>query len=359
MNTPNKTDKKKLDTKWIVAAIVVPIVVAGISYFAATRGNKQVPQSNTGISAEGDVHISGRADIHVGDKIYKGITLEEYEVKIQRDRERIRKELHESIQNKEHKKQQKLEIELKAVGEKLNNLQQSFEEETKRRKEAVATLEEFRGELPEAKLEEAKEHLQSGDTIKAEELFDTIYDKGSVQVALAAYQSGQLAKGRIDYTKAMQKYREAVAIEDSNPDYLLAAGIMARTLGDYKEAQPWLEKLLQLRQKETTETVELALVQNELASLYEDMGKYEEAGPLCQRSLGITEKALGADHPSVAATLNNLALLYKSQGKYEKAEPLYIRAIDIQRRKFPNGHPDIDLIESNYASMKEKWQSSQ
>ncbi len=40
MNTPDKTDKKKLDTKWIVAFVVVPLVVAGISYFAVTRGSK-------------------------------------------------------------------------------------------------------------------------------------------------------------------------------------------------------------------------------------------------------------------------------------------------------------------------------
>ncbi|MCP5002700.1 MAG: hypothetical protein GY941_01920 [Planctomycetes bacterium] len=124
MNTPNKTKKKKLDTKWIIAAIVVPLVVAAIGYFAATRGNKQKPQSNTGISAGRDLNFStGSGDIVSGDKItFIGITLEEYEAKILRERERIRKELQETIQNAEYEKQQKLEIELNAIGEKLNNL---------------------------------------------------------------------------------------------------------------------------------------------------------------------------------------------------------------------------------------------
>ncbi|MCP4369974.1 MAG: tetratricopeptide repeat protein, partial [Deltaproteobacteria bacterium] len=330
MNTPNKTDKKKLDTKWLIAAIVVPIFVAVIGYLAATRGNK--------------------GDVHIGDKIY-GITPEEYEVKIRRERERIRKELQESIRNEEYGKQQKLEIEHKAVGEKLNNLQQGFEEETKRRKEADAALAEFRGELPEAKLEEAKENLQSGDTIKAEELFDTIYDEGSVQVALAAYQSGRLAEGRIDYIKAIQKYREAVAIESNNPDYLLAAGIMARTLGDYKEAQAWLEKLLQLCEQETPETVELAQIQHNLAWLYSDMGKYEEAEPLYKRSLEVRESALGKAHPEVATTLNNLANLYRQQGKYEEAEPFYKRSLEITEKSLGPDHPSIATILNNLADL--------
>ncbi|CAN0442780.1 unnamed protein product, partial [Ectocarpus sp. 12 AP-2014] len=35
-------------------------------------------------------------------------------------------------------------------------------------------------------------------------------------------------------------------------------------------------------------------------------GEYEEAAPLLERSLAITEKALGPDHPDVATIRNNL-----------------------------------------------------
>ncbi len=246
MNTPNKTDKKQLDTKWIIAAVVVPIVVAVISYLAATRGSKQAPQNNTGIKAEGDVDISDHADIHVGDKIYnKGITKEEFESNLHNFEQRIIDEIRKTEPSQNRHRE--LEIELEIVREKLSNLQQSFEEETKRRKEAVTALEKLEGTLPEAKIKEARKNLQSGGDAKiAEELFDEVDEEGAVLVALAAYQSGQLAEGRIDYAKAMKKYHRAVALENSNPDYLLAAGTMARTLGVYKEAQPWLEKLLQL-----------------------------------------------------------------------------------------------------------------
>src|SRR6516164_9748661 len=56
-------------------------------------------------------------------------------------------------------------------------------------------------------------------------------------------------------------------------------------------------------------------------------GRYTEAEPLYQQALAIREKALGQDHPDVAASLNNLAVLYYSEGRYAEAEPLYKRAL--------------------------------
>ncbi len=97
---------------------------------------------------------------------------------------------------------------------------------------------------------------------------------------------------------------------------------------------------------------------NNMAEQYRQQGKYDTAESLYKQSLGIYEKTLGPDHPDVAATLNNLALLYEAQGKYEEAEPLYKQSLGILRKTFPNGHPNIDVCESNYASMKEEWQSS-
>jgi tetratricopeptide (TPR) repeat protein len=56
---------------------------------------------------------------------------------------------------------------------------------------------------------------------------------------------------------------------------------------------------------------------NNLALLYRDQGRYEEAEPRFQRALEIREKALGPEHPDVAQSLNNLAGLYHDQGRYE------------------------------------------
>lgn len=46
--------------------------------------------------------------------------------------------------------------------------------------------------------------------------------------------------------------------------------------------------------------------------------RYAEALPLYERRLSVFEKALGPDHPNVAATLNGMAGLLRSQGRYVK-----------------------------------------
>jgi CHAT domain-containing protein len=55
----------------------------------------------------------------------------------------------------------------------------------------------------------------------------------------------------------------------------------------------------------------------------------------------IREKALGPDHPDVAASLNGLAVLYRSQGRYADAEPLFQRALSIREKALGADHPDV------------------
>ncbi|MEM7484049.1 MAG: tetratricopeptide repeat protein, partial [Bacteroidota bacterium] len=42
-------------------------------------------------------------------------------------------------------------------------------------------------------------------------------------------------------------------------------------------------------------------------------GNYDEAKPLYERDMAITEKALGAEHPDLAKSLNNLDSLLQAQ----------------------------------------------
>ena len=70
---------------------------------------------------------------------------------------------------------------------------------------------------------------------------------------------------------------------------------------------------------------DVAASRNNLAELYQAQGRYAEAEPLYRRSLAIWEKALGPEHPHVATGLNNLTVLYRAQGRYAEAEPLFRR----------------------------------
>jgi tetratricopeptide (TPR) repeat protein len=72
---------------------------------------------------------------------------------------------------------------------------------------------------------------------------------------------------------------------------------------------------------------------------------------LYKRALEIEEKALGPDHPDVAAALNNLALLYKAQGRHADAEPLYKRALAIDEKTLGPDHPDLAVSLNNLADL--------
>ena len=80
-----------------------------------------------------------------------------------------------------------------------------------------------------------------------------------------------------------------------------------------------------------------------------ETGRYSEAIPLVQRALAILEKALGPDHPDVAASLNNLAGLYQDQRRYGDAEPLYKRSLAILEKAFGPDHPDVAESLNNLA----------
>ncbi|WP_417914681.1 tetratricopeptide repeat protein [Candidatus Electronema sp. JM] len=245
------------------------------------------------------------------------------------------------------------QVKLKAVQAKLADAKKSWEKEQKLRKETDEALISLKGQLPAEQLKKAKDSLAQGDKEEAEKAFDAVADKESAAVALAAHQSGKLAEDRLDYAKAMRQYKKAVTLEEANPDYLLAAEQMARTLGDYGHAQEWIERLLQLGEKKGKADTELAFALNELALVYDAQGRYAEAEPLYKRALAIREQKLGKDHPDVADTLNNLAWLYYRQARYAEAEPLSKRALEIREQKLGKDHSDVASTLNNLAALYE------
>src|SRR5205807_486492 len=66
-----------------------------------------------------------------------------------------------------------------------------------------------------------------------------------------------------------------------------------------------------------------------LASVCQDLKRYDEALALLDRSRQIREKLFGAGHPLIATTLGNLAGVLSAQQKYAQAEPLARRALVI------------------------------
>ncbi|CAK8722799.1 MAG: Tetratricopeptide repeat-containing protein [Candidatus Electronema aureum] len=239
------------------------------------------------------------------------------------------------------KQRQLLEAQLQAVQEHLTDIRESWKEEQQRRKAADEALEQMKCQMPDARIEKAQVSLRQGDTKAAKETFAEVRKQAGKAAALAAHHEGKLAEGEVNYAEAMELYRTAALLEKDNPDYLLAAGKMARKLAEYKQAQEWLERLLELREKEGKNDAGLGDALYELALLHKDLGQYAAAEPLYLRAVAVKEQALGKEHPDVADVLNGLAALYWREGKYAEAEPLYLRALAVKEQAFGKEHPSV------------------
>ncbi len=109
--------------------------------------------------------------------------------------------------------------------------------------------------------------------------------------------------------------------------------------GNYSFAEPWRRNCLDvIQQRVGKEHPYLATSQNNLATLYESQGRYEEAELLYLSALEI-QGLFGDRHPDFAISQYNLGILYQKQGRYPEAEDLYIQALAVYQSKLGSNHP--------------------
>jgi CHAT domain-containing protein/Flp pilus assembly protein TadD len=122
--------------------------------------------------------------------------------------------------------------------------------------------------------------------------------------------------------------------------------------GQYSQAIPIAERSLAITEKLLGKEHPLVAISlNNLAILYREQGNYQKAEPLFVRSLAIREKVLGKEHPDVAESLNQLGKLYYAEGNYQKAEPLFVRSLAIFEKVHGKEHPDVATSLNNLATL--------
>ncbi|MBE7384425.1 MAG: tetratricopeptide repeat protein [Leptolyngbya sp. SIO1E4] len=135
---------------------------------------------------------------------------------------------------------------------------------------------------------------------------------------------------------------------------LNATGYYFKEQGRYEEAEPLLNQALEMSQQLLGQRhPQVAGSLNNLAALYESQGRYEEAEPLLTQALEMRQQLLGQSHPSVATSLNNLAGLYYGQGRYEEAEPLLTQALEMNQQLLGQSHPSVASSLNNLAALYE------
>ena len=86
--------------------------------------------------------------------------------------------------------------------------------------------------------------------------------------------------------------------------------------------------------------VQAELYQN-LGSIYQKLGKFDQADSLLGRALEQNKKLFGPDSPEVAESLVALGLLRADQAKYDEAEQLIREGLEMSKRRLPPNHPAV------------------
>ncbi len=125
-----------------------------------------------------------------------------------------------------------------------------------------------------------------------------------------------------------------------------------RFTGDHAQAQTLHERALAIREKALgPEHPDVAASLNNLANLHYATAELTLARPLYERALAIWEEALGPEHPDVAASLNNLANVYQAAREYGLAQTTYERAVAIWEKALGPDHPDFAHALVNLAQL--------
>ena len=180
----------------------------------------------------------------------------------------------------------------------------------------------------------AEAYKVSGDWKKSESLALSVIEKSAGQPVLKAEAAFQLARLRqqmgkykeaeLNFKEAIEGYRRLQSPELKQVYNSFATFYM--TLGNYGAAEKIYLDLL--NDNQTSAGLLLAVKQN-LAAIYQQTLRYEEAEQLLNEVLEADKKTIGEKHPDFAISLQNLAALYQAMGNFEKAKALYVQAMEV------------------------------
>lgn len=102
-----------------------------------------------------------------------------------------------------------------------------------------------------------------------------------------------------------------------------------------------LDRGVQQAQSLNAEPEVQAELKETLGTLYQNLGKVDEANTLLTSALAERKSLFGANHPQVAESLVALGLLRDDQAQLAEAERLVREGLEINRRHFPPSHPAL------------------
>jgi CHAT domain-containing protein/Tfp pilus assembly protein PilF len=124
-----------------------------------------------------------------------------------------------------------------------------------------------------------------------------------------------------------------------------------------EEAQKLLEEVVKSEKESTgAGSVSYAISLQNLAALHQKKGDYESAKNLYTQALGIDRKYFGVYDLNYATKMANLAAVYQETGDLDTARALFESALKIRETKLGTEHPDYVFNQYNLAVLYQRMQ---
>jgi tetratricopeptide (TPR) repeat protein len=202
-------------------------------------------------------------------------------------------------------------------------------------------LDELIGNNLQEEIEKRREKPE--DLIRFVDCFSALFDEGG------------LYRDPLLKLRALSLELKEGSDQRSEESMLSSLALLAnayRDLGQYDSALPLYQRSLEACERllgpEHPST--LATVGN-LGLLYTYKGDYEQAKVYSKRDLEASERMLGPEHPATLASLNNLGLMYSNMGDYEQAGAYYKRGLEASERLLGPEHPDTLITTCNLGTL--------
>lgn len=126
--------------------------------------------------------------------------------------------------------------------------------------------------------------------------------------------------------------------------------LVLQDLGDYQGAKNLLEKSINSSEKKFGEEhSNTAICYSNLALVLQDLGDFQGAKYLLEKAISSDEKNFGEEHPSTARCYSNLAIVLRDLGDYQGAKVLLEKAMSSLEKNFGEEHPSTSICYSNLA----------
>ncbi|KAK7465882.1 hypothetical protein BaRGS_00037573, partial [Batillaria attramentaria] len=131
-----------------------------------------------------------------------------------------------------------------------------------------------------------------------------------------------------------------------------AMGLLQSRVGHFDKAISHYQQAMDLHEK-LKNPVEYADSMNNLGVMLMKRGNYEHAAQLCTKALKIYEEEyFGHLPPIIGVMTGNIAVCYRNLNRLDESEEMYKKAIDISERALGRNHPNVAAALTNLGTLE-------